>query len=149
LGEFISATATDPAFNTSEFSQVKQVTPDQAGSFQFSSAAFSANENGGQATITVSRNGGSNGAVSVQYATSSGTAVVGSDYTSVTGTLNWADGDTASKTFVVLINNDSLDEADETVNLTLTNPAGGAMLGSPGECDADDCRRRSGAEGLD
>jgi len=101
-----------------------------SGTLAFSAGSYSVNENGGQATITVSRTGGSNGAVSVQYATSNGTAIVGSDYTSATGTLNWADADTANKTFVVPINNDSLDEADETINLTLTNPTGGATLGS-------------------
>ena len=37
-----------------------------AGSLQFGGAAFSVNESGGQATIVVTRTGGSNGAVSVQ-----------------------------------------------------------------------------------
>src|SRR5207248_2350265 len=40
-----------------------------AGSLQFGSAVFSVNESGGQATIVVTRTGGSNGAVSVKYAT--------------------------------------------------------------------------------
>jgi ribosomal protein L35AE/L33A len=102
----------------------------QGGTVAFSATSYSVNENGGQATVTVSRTSGSNGAVSVQYATSDGTAVGGTDYTSAVGTLNWADGDTASKTFVVPISNDALNESDETVNLILTNPTGGVALGS-------------------
>jgi hypothetical protein len=101
------------------------------GTISFSAASHSANENGVQATVTVTRTGGSNGAVSIQYATSNGTAIAGSYYTSATGTLNWADGDAANKTFTVPINNDSLDESDETINLILSNPTGGATLGSP------------------
>ena len=37
--------------------------------------------------------GGFTGAVSVNYSTGAGTAVDGEDYTAVSGTLNWADGE--------------------------------------------------------
>ena len=106
-------------------------TPPVAGSLQFSAATYSVNENGGTATITVTRTGGSNGAVGVTYATSNGTATAGSDYTATTNTLSWADGDTASKTFTVSIIDDTATEANETVNLTLSGPTGGASLGTP------------------
>jgi len=129
-GQFISTTATDSGGNTSEFSACIQLNaqPNSA-VLQFSSATFSGNE-GGSATITVTRTGGSTGAVSVQYATSNGSAISGQDYTATSGTLNWADGDSANKTFTVAITNDQLNEPNETVNLALTNPAGGATLGN-------------------
>ena len=55
--------------------------PGQPGTLQFSAASYSVNENQGTATITVTRTGGSTGSVSVNYATSNGTATAGSDYT--------------------------------------------------------------------
>jgi DNA-directed RNA polymerase specialized sigma24 family protein len=101
----------------------------QPGTLQFSNASYAVNENGGTATITVTRTGGTDGAVSVHYATSNGTATAGSDYTAASGTLNFGAGET-SKTFTIPIINDNLVEGDETVNLALTSPAGGASLGS-------------------
>ncbi|MFA4905196.1 MAG: Calx-beta domain-containing protein [Candidatus Margulisiibacteriota bacterium] len=101
------------------------------GSLQFSAATYTVAENGGTATITVSRTGGSTGAVGVSYASSNGTATAGSDYTAASGTLSWASGDAASKTFTVTITDDTADEPDETVTLTLSTPTGGASLGSP------------------
>ncbi|HYW72999.1 MAG TPA: Calx-beta domain-containing protein [Pyrinomonadaceae bacterium] len=101
-----------------------------AGTLQFSASTYSVSESGGQAIVTVTRTGGSNGAVSVQYATTAGSATAGSDYTDAGGTLNWADGDTADKTFVVPITDDSLNELNETVNLNLSNASGGAALGN-------------------
>ena len=65
----------------------------------------------------------------MNYATSNGTATAGSDYTSASGTLTLANGET-SKTFTIPILNDTLVEGNETVNLTLSNPSGGASLGN-------------------
>ena len=102
----------------------------QPGQFQFNNAIYSVGEGGGQITITVTRTGGSDGAASVNYATSNGSATAGSDYNAAAGTLNFANGET-SKTFTITITDDSLFEGNETVNLALTNPTGGATLGSP------------------
>ncbi|HXU33155.1 MAG TPA: Calx-beta domain-containing protein, partial [Thermoanaerobaculia bacterium] len=100
------------------------------GSLQFTAGTFSVGEAGGPASITISRTGGTDGAVSVQYATSNGTATAGSDYTAASGTLSWTDGDGANKSFPVPITNDAADEPNETVELTLSNPGGGASLGA-------------------
>jgi len=101
------------------------------GSLRFSNASYSVSESNGSATINVQRVGGDDGAVSVQYATANGSAQAGSDYTASSGTLNWADNDGTSKSFTVPILDDEEDEANETVQLTLSNPGGGAALGSP------------------
>ena len=65
----------------------------------------------------------------VNYATSDGTASERSDYTTALGTLRFAAGET-SKTFLVLITDDLSIEGSETVNLALSSPTGGALLGS-------------------
>jgi hypothetical protein len=83
-------------------------------------------------TITATRTGGSSGAVGVSYATSDSTATAGSDYTAASGTLSWANGDTANKTFTVSIAKDSVYEGNETFTITLKSPSGGAILGNPG-----------------
>lgn len=102
-----------------------------AGVLQFSSPTYSVTEAGPTATITVTRTNGTNGAVAVTYSTTTGgTATAGSDYTSTSGTLNWANGDSANKTFTVQISEDTLIEGNETVNLALSSPTGGAGPGS-------------------
>ncbi|MBK7992200.1 MAG: SMP-30/gluconolactonase/LRE family protein [Blastocatellia bacterium] len=103
---------------------------DNAGSLQFSSATYSVMENAANATITVTRTNGSSGTVTINYATSDGTATAASDYTASSGTLTFLNGET-SKTFFVPIIDDVLAEGNETVNLSLSNPTGGATLGSP------------------
>lgn len=61
--------------------------------------------------------------VSVQYATADGTASAGSDYTSTSGTLTFAPGET-TKTVSVPILGDQQVEADETLRLLLSNASG-------------------------
>lgn len=125
LGRVITGTATGP-HGTSEFSQAN-VTVVAPPVLQFSSATSSVAENAGSAVITVTRTGETNSLVTVQYSTSPGTATAGSDYVPVVGTLAFGPGVT-SQTFSVPINNDTIDEPDETLTLALSNP-GSASLG--------------------
>ncbi|MDH5392241.1 MAG: hypothetical protein OEY11_03540, partial [Gammaproteobacteria bacterium] len=108
------------------------ITDDDAvpGTLSLSSSTYSVQENNSVATLTVNRSGGSNGAVSVNYASANGTAVAGSDYSPATGSLTWADGDSASKSFIVVITNDTAYEADETLTLNLSGATNGAALGT-------------------
>jgi hypothetical protein len=101
-----------------------------AGTIGFSAAAYGIGENENSVTITVNRTGGTKGAVSVAYATSDSTASSGRDYSSTSGTLNFADGE-SSKTFAVAVTNNSSIEGNRTVNLVLSGPTGGVVLGSP------------------
>lgn len=99
------------------------------GSLEFSATGYPVAESAGTATVTVNRTGGSVGAVTVQYATSNGTALAGSDFTTTSGTLTFGHGVT-TQTFSVAISEDSLVESSETLNLALSNPTGGASLGT-------------------
>lgn len=100
------------------------------GQLGFSSESYSIDENAGTATISVNRQGGGTGAVTVDYATSNGTALAGSDYTAASGTLSWAHGEQGTKTFNVPITNDSTSETyEETLSITLSNPTGGITIG--------------------
>lgn len=105
--------------------------PAPAGTLQFSAASYAASEGGAAVTVSVTRIGGTGGAVSVQYATSPETALAGTDYQTATGTLSWADAEAASKTFTVTIIDDALVESSESFSVTLSAPAGGATLGVP------------------
>ncbi|HEY0510573.1 MAG TPA: Calx-beta domain-containing protein [Thermoanaerobaculia bacterium] len=98
------------------------------GTLGFSLANFSVNEGAGTATLAVQRTGGADGAVSVAYAATAGTATAGQDFTSASGTLSWADQDGSTKTFTVTVINDTNPEPTETVLLALSNPTGGAVL---------------------
>lgn len=110
--------------------------PNATPQLKFSAASYSAAEGDGTATIEVQRLGALTESVTVDYASSDGTAVAGSDYTAVSGTLTFGAGQT-TKTFTINIANDTLDELDETAVLTLsnpvnlTNPSNGAELGAP------------------
>jgi hypothetical protein len=97
---------------------------------QFNASSYNVGEGAGFAAITVTRTGDTSGTATVDFATSDLGAQQRTDYTITAGTLAFAPGDT-SKTFSVLIVNDVYVEGDETLNLTLSTPTGGAVLGSP------------------
>ncbi len=102
---------------------------DPAPTVAFSSGTYSVSESAGTATITVTLSAASGLTVTVNYATSDGTATAGSDYTAASGTLTLAPGVT-SQTFAVPITSDTLDENDETVFLTLSGATNATIGGA-------------------
>lgn len=99
------------------------------GEIQFSSASYSGNE-GDAVALTVTRSGSGIGALTVGYATRSGTAGA-ADFTATSGVLTWADGDLSPKTIIVPLANDAASEGVESFTVALGQPLiGGAVLGA-------------------
>jgi uncharacterized delta-60 repeat protein len=125
-GTFSGITVTASNGLSPAATQTFDITILSGGTLQFSSSSYTVAENGGAALITVTRANGSAGTTSVSYFTS-GTPT---DFTSTSGTLVFAEGET-TKTFSVPIVDDALDEDDETFVVVLTNVTGTGALGSP------------------
>src|SRR6185437_4682901 len=60
--------------------------------------------------------------VTVNYATSNGTATAGSDYVASSGTITIPAGTSVSPTVSIPINGDTTVEPNELFNISLTNP---------------------------
>jgi hypothetical protein len=92
----------------------------------FSSPTYTVGEGSGSATITVTLDVPSALTVAVDFATADGTAIAGNDYLTASGTLTFTPGITG-QTFIVSILDDTLDELDETIALTLSHPTSGTL----------------------
>jgi hypothetical protein len=88
---------------------------------QFQNLDTQASKTGGQVTIVVALSAPAATPVSVDFATSDGTAKAGVDYTPRSGTLNFAVGATTAS-FTIPILNDGTQTGDLRINLTLSNP---------------------------
>ncbi|QJB44053.1 putative Ig domain-containing protein [Dolichospermum flos-aquae] len=105
-------------------------TPVVPGTLSFSSPQFSIQEDGTPiADVTVTRADGNDGAVSATINFKDGTAKASSDYNNTGITVNFADGE-ISKTVNISILNNTTAEPNETFQLLLTNPTGGASVGT-------------------
>jgi hypothetical protein len=101
----------------------------EGGRISLSAATYTTPEGSGSTTITVDRTGDTTRAATVDYTTSDLSASERSDYIAALGTLSFAAGET-TKTFPVLINQDSYAEGTEALSVTLSNPGGGAVVGN-------------------
>jgi len=104
------------------------VVTDGAATVQFGAATYNVGEGAGSVSVAITRSG-TIGTASVNYATASGTATSGTDFTATSGTANFAAG-VSTVNISVPITNDSAVEGNETFTVTLSNPSG-ATLGSP------------------
>ena len=84
-----------------------------------------------QATFVVALSGPAAQSVSASYATANGTATAGSDYTATSGALTFAPGE-VEKPVVVLVNGDTVDEAQETLFLDISNVQNATVASSRG-----------------
>src|SRR5262249_35661416 len=120
-GGFFTATATDPNGNTSEFSACTSGAA-SAGTLQLSTIYIGQLENSGSFNINVTRTNGSAGTVTVTYATADATATAPFDYTTMSGTLVFNDGET-SKSISIPINDNNLPEGSHYLTISLSNPS--------------------------
>ena len=74
-----------------------------------------------EATFEVSLSAASGRRATIDFETADGTAEAPNDYTTKSGTVEFAPGETA-KTITVAVSGDTLEEPDETFNVKLTNP---------------------------
>jgi methionine-rich copper-binding protein CopC len=131
------STGTDVVAPASQ--QINIIDNDSAASFEFGQPAYSIVENGGELLVTVRATGalGNNG-TTVHFTSSDGTATAGSDYTDSTTDLLFDQGD-VSQTIAIPIINDSIREADETIDLNLsdnTHPSWGTATATILDDDA-------------
>jgi hypothetical protein len=117
----ISETGTPPPLSNS--------CPPPGPTVKFSDPIYIVQEDCTSVTITVNRMGDASSAASVDYYSSDVTATERRDYITALGTLHFVPGET-SKSFEVLINEDSYVEGNEIFRLTLTNPSGVTISGS-------------------
>ncbi len=103
----------DPTLNgTANASLMGQITnglvtivnDNSAGTLQFSAPSYLVDETGGYATITVVRVGGVSGEISAHYATVDGTAINGTNYTGVGGTVTLSAGQSSAAITIPIIN---------------------------------------------
>ncbi len=107
-----------------------------AGALQFAQARYTVNEATGKVTVTVERVNGSSGQVTVQYTTNGYSARPNEDFVPISGTLTFLNGETR-KTIVITLIPDTLPESTEQVIVALSNPTGGATLGTPSQTTID------------
>ena len=100
-----------------------------AGPVEFATAGFSVSEAGTVAVITVHRIQLDGDSFTVSYSTFDREARAGEDYVATSGTVSFAPYQT-NATFSVAIMDDPQFEGIETVGLVLSNPTGGATLGT-------------------
>ncbi|BBS87150.1 ExeM/NucH family extracellular endonuclease [Aeromonas media] len=96
-----------------------------AGVLSLESAAASVEE-GSILALSVARRDGSHGEASVSYRIAFGSADA-NDVAPLTGTLNWAAGQSDSQTIQIPVKSDTLHEGDETFTLELFDPSGAAL----------------------
>lgn len=110
--------------------------PTSAGYVTLQASSYAPMQESDYLSFLVTRNGGSTGAISVNYATSDGTGVSGgqttctgsNDYGKSSGTLTWSSGDTSVRTISVPWCDASNYTGSKTFTVTLSGAAGGASI---------------------
>ena len=123
-------------------------------------APVSDGEDAGQFAFAVTLSPASQQTVTVAYATADGTATAGADYTGASGTLAFAPSETV-KTIAVPVQDDGLDEGDESFTVELSAPSdeatplnatfggGGTTLSATGTIADDDATPVTGAKAFE
>jgi uncharacterized delta-60 repeat protein len=95
--------------------------------FAVASNTITISNTAGSVAVQVNRTGATTDSVSVNYATSDGTATAGTDYTAASGTLTWLPSDGDSKTITIPITNNGLSTGSRTFSVMLTGQTDGSL----------------------
>lgn len=101
---------------------LRLINPNYQGYLTLSSTNYSAPVSSGHIDFVVQRTSGSKGNLAVNYATSDGTAINGTDYTGTTNTLTWSDGDVSPRKISIALTNNYSVGGSKQFNVTLSNP---------------------------
>jgi uncharacterized delta-60 repeat protein/uncharacterized repeat protein (TIGR01451 family) len=116
-----NATPTNVASLLTPYAATVTITDDVAG-LSFASPVYSTNKASQQAVITVVRGNYTNGAVSVDFfTTTNGTGLAGTDYYPTNGTLHFTTNGETAQTFTVAWKDDHVIGGNHTVGLSLSN----------------------------
>lgn len=111
-----------------DYIAIRQLSP-TATLLQFNRASYEVNETVGNVTVTVTRGGDTSNPSSVHYSTTGGSAQDGTDFTGVSGTLNFGGGDKTPKTFNIPIIHRSGVQGQRSFTVTLDTPTNGVLDG--------------------
>lgn len=106
----------------------------QPSTFAFDSAAYQVAEDAasGKVTLTINRTGSTVGTASVNFSTTNGTALAGTDYTGQTNTVvNFADAQASASVDVSIVDRLGF-FGNRTFTGTLSGATNGGTIGSPG-----------------
>ncbi|MEC4987821.1 MAG: Calx-beta domain-containing protein, partial [Oscillatoria sp. PMC 1068.18] len=107
------------------------VDDDDAVTPQISIDDITVNETDGNAVFTVTLDTASSQEITVNFATNDGSAISPDDYTSDTGSVTFAAGETIA-TITIPVINDTLDENNETFSVSLSNADNAAIADDTG-----------------
>lgn len=93
-----------------------------AGTLQLSRSAYVTDGSAGTSFVLLTRTGGTEGAVSASVITSDASAEAGSDYTAVSTTVRFDDGDRSARLVAIPILENDLVEGDEAFDVSLLDP---------------------------
>ncbi|MFK7805432.1 MAG: Calx-beta domain-containing protein [Anaerolineae bacterium] len=116
---------------TAGAAQVGTINDDDGVSFSLDVGSVSVTEADTTVPVTVTLSASSAVSTSVMVGTSEGSATAGVDFVALSETLEFAAGE-ITKTVTITINDDMLDELDETFDVALSAPVN-ASLGSPSD----------------
>ncbi len=101
---------------------------DPAPAYSAAASVTSVSESAGKVMVQLTRAGATAGVVSVDYTTTDGTAVAGTDYTAVSGTATWQAGDADAKTISIPIIDGHVHGGSRQFSLQLSNPTEGTVV---------------------
>jgi uncharacterized delta-60 repeat protein len=110
---------------------LRLINPNFQGYLTLSATNYIGSETAGFITFVVNRVAGSAGQISVQYATTNGTAIDGVDYIGATNTLQWNNGDASPRTVSISITNNGTVGTNKQFGVYLFNPMTNGLVSAP------------------